>query len=103
MTDAEAKLWAELRGRRLGGFKFRRQHPIENYVADFACISARLVVEIDGATHSEPHEIEYDAKRTLLLEGLGWCVIRFTNNDVFEDVDAVVEAIYEALRVGEKG
>lgn len=99
LTDAEAKLWSELRGRRLQGSKFRRQHPIQHYVADFACISAKLVVEIDGTTHSEAHEIDYDATRTKFLEKLGWRVIRFTNDDLFDDVDGVVEAIYEALRM----
>ena len=98
LTDAEAKLWAELRGRKIQGYKFRRQHPIEDYVADFACLSAKLVIEIDGATHSTEEELAYDRKRTELLQGLGWRVIRFTNDEVFTDVDGVVEAIWEALK-----
>ena len=97
LTDAEHKLWQELRGRRLRGFKFRRQHPIEHYVADFACISVKLIIEVDGATHSEAPELEYDEKRTLFLQSLGWHVIRFTNTEVFDDCDGVVEATYEAL------
>ncbi|MDB2438922.1 endonuclease domain-containing protein [Hellea sp.] len=86
-----------MRGRRLQGFKFRRQHPIEQYVADFACISVKLIIEIDGATHSEKSELENDAARTMFVEKLGWHIIRFTNDDVFDDVDGVVEAIYKAL------
>jgi len=97
LTDAEHKLWQELRGRQLRGFKFRRQHPIEHYVADFACISVKLIIEVDGATHSEAPELEYDEKRTLFLQSLGWHVIRFTNTEVFYDCDGVVEATYEAL------
>ena len=98
LTDAEAKLWSELRGRQVQGYKFRRQHPIDDYVADFACLSAKLVIEIDGATHSTEEELAYDRQRTVLLQGLGWRVIRFTNDEVFTDVDGVVEAIWEALK-----
>lgn len=101
VTEAEAKLWQELRGRQLQGYKFRRQHPIEDYIADFACLSKKLVVEIDGATHSSVEEQAYDTKRTAFLESLGWHVIRFTNDDVFKDVMAVIEAIYEALESGD--
>ena len=98
LTEAEAKLWRELRGRQVQGYKFRRQHPIEDYVADFACLALKLVVEIDGATHSTTEELAYDVARTAVLEGLGWQVIRFTNDDVFRDVNGVVEAIYEVLK-----
>ena len=97
LTDAENKLWQELRGRRVQGYKFRRQHPIEDYIADFACLSSKLIVEIDGATHSTAEEMAYDVRRTVFLKSLEWRVIRFTNDDVFSDVDGVVEAIYEAL------
>lgn len=97
LTDAKNKLWQELRARRVQGYKFRRQHPIEDYIADFACLSSKLIVEIDGATHSTAEEIAYDVRRTVFLESLEWRVIRFTNDDVFSDVDGVVEAIYEAL------
>ena len=100
LTDAESKLWQELRGRRVQGYKFRRQHPIEDYIADFACLSAKLIVEIDGATHSTDEEKAYDVRRTAFLESLGWQVIRFTNDDVYSDVDGVVEAVYAALEKG---
>lgn len=98
LTEAETKLWRDLRGRRVQGYKFRRQHPIQDYIADFACISAKLVVEIDGATHGTDEEQAYDATRTQVLEQFGWRVIRFTNDDVYTDVDGVVEAIYRALK-----
>lgn len=101
LTDAESKLWQDLRGRRLQGYKFRRQHPIDDYVADFACISAKLAVEIDGATHSTEEELAHDRHRTAVLNRLGWRVIRFTNDEVYDDVDGVVEAIYAALLAGE--
>jgi len=103
LTDAESKLWQDLRARRLQGYKFRRQHPIDDYVADFACIPAKLVIEIDGATHSTEEELAHDARRTEVMESLGWRVIRFTNDEVYEDVDGVVEAIYHALKDGEGG
>jgi len=103
LTDAESKLWQDLRGRRLQGYKFRRQHPIDDYVADFACIPAKLVIEIDGATHSTEEELTHDARRTEVMKILGWRLIRFTNEDVYEDVDGVVEAIYHALKNGEGG
>ena len=101
LTDAENKLWQDLRGRRVEGYKFRRQHPIDDYIADFACITAKLVGEVDGETHSTEEELAYDAKRTKVLEGLGWRVIRFTNDEVYGDVDGVVEAIWEALKRGD--
>ena len=103
LTDAESKLWQDLRARRLQGYKFRRQHPIDDYVADFACIPAKLVIEIDGATHSTEEELAHDARRTEVMESLGWRVIRFTNDEVYKDVDGVVEAIYHALTDGEGG
>ena len=83
LTEAENKLWQDLRGRRLQGYKFRRQHPTDDYVADFACISSKLVIEIDGETHSTKEELAYDARRTAFFKSLGWREIRFTNDDVF--------------------
>jgi very-short-patch-repair endonuclease len=89
MTEAEVVLWTFLRERKLKGCKFRRQHPIGPYVADFACLSARLVVEVDGATHSTPDECEHDAQRTAFLASRGWRVLRVTNSDVFENMNGV--------------
>ena len=74
-TDVERKLWAALRGRQLSGFKFRRQHPVDRYFADFVCMEAKLVVELDGGQHAE--QFEYDARRSEVLEAAGFRVIRF--------------------------
>ena len=94
-TAAEGKLWAVLRNRQLEGAKFARQDPIGNYIADFCCRSKMLIIEIDGPTH-EGRE-QYDAKRTEFLEALGYRVIRFTNEDMFGDLDWVLEEIKRHL------
>jgi len=78
-TNAEKLVWEMLRARRLGGLKFRRQHVLGRYIADFVCLSARLVIEIDGHTHND---LESDAKRTADLERAGYRVIRFWNSYV---------------------
>jgi very-short-patch-repair endonuclease len=98
MTEAEVVLWTFLRRRALGDYKFRRQHPIGPYVADFACVSERLVIEVDGATHWTPEEAAHDAKRTAFFESSGWRVVRITNLDVFENIDGVWRTIERALR-----
>ncbi len=96
-TDAERKLWAVLRNRQVMGTKFRRQVPSERYFADFACESARLVVELDGSQHAA--QSDYDGERTRVLELAGWRVLRFWNNDVIENIDGVGTAIMEALKL----
>jgi very-short-patch-repair endonuclease len=88
-TDAEHTLWYHLRARRLGGFKFRRQHPIPPYVADFHCEELRLVIELDGSQHDEG----VDGARTAALERQGLFVLRFWDNQVLLEIDAVLEAI----------
>ena len=95
-TDAERAMWRALRNRRLSGHKFRRQHPIEPYVVDFFCISARLIVEIDGGQHADREND--DAKRTAHLESRGFKVIRCWNNEIFENMDGVQQAILEHLK-----
>jgi very-short-patch-repair endonuclease len=96
-TAAEIKLWEALRAKRLHGFKFVRQLPIDPYVADFACRSHKLIVEVDGATHGEEHEVVHDARRTAFLEGQGWRVLRVWNADVFENLIGVCDSILLAL------
>ncbi len=96
-TFAEEKLWAIVRGRRLDGFKFRRQVPVDRYFADFACWDAKLVVELDGPTH-EDREL-HDLVRTEVLERHGYRVLRFDNDVVLTDPGAVAEAIGAALRL----
>ena len=93
-TAAERKLWSRLRQHQLG-CKFRRQHPIGGYIADFACVEQRLIVEADGGQHADSPG---DAIRTQRLEALGWQVLRFWNNEILDNPDGVVEAILQALQ-----
>jgi len=94
MTDAEQALWFRLRGGRLDGWKFRRQHPIPPYIVDFYCVEARLVVELDGSQHSA----DVDAARAAALEKQGLQVLRFWDNQVLTDIDAVSSEILEIAR-----
>jgi very-short-patch-repair endonuclease len=93
LTNAETILWSRLR---IGvdGIRFRRQHPIGPYIADFACIRARLVVEVDGATHGSDMELAYDAKRDGFMRSRDWQVIRVTNEDVYRSLDNALGFIY---------
>ena len=93
-TDAERLLWSRLRSRQLG-VKFVRQFPIGPYVADFACRTAQLVIELDGGQHSEAT----DAHRTATIEAHGYRLIRFWNNDVIENLEGVVMAIASELEL----
>jgi very-short-patch-repair endonuclease len=94
-TDAEARLWRHLRDRRLGGYKFRRQHRIGMYVVDLACTDAMLIVEVDGGQHAD--NVAYDAARTAQLEAAGYQVLRFWNDEVLLRADDVLAAILQAL------
>lgn len=96
-TPAEQKLWQILRSRQLDGYKFRRQHPIGWYIVDFYCAAAKLIIEIDGDSHAE--QVEYDQVRTEWLESQGYRVIRFTNDEVFRQVEGVIEAILRAVNL----
>ena len=98
LTAAGNVLWQELRRKQVGRFHSRRQVPIGPYFADFACVKEKLVVEVDGVGHAEPHEIFRDAKRTAFLEGIGWRVIRFMNVEVFDETAAVIESIWHHLK-----
>jgi very-short-patch-repair endonuclease len=97
LTKAEVILWVNLRKRAMNGARFRRQHPVGPYIADFACIRFKLIVEVDGATHSTPEELAYDARRTKYLEQQGWAVIRVNNSDVYENMDGVWRTIAARL------
>ncbi len=94
-TLAEAELWRHLRRRELSGYRFRRQHPIGPYFADFACLEPPLVVELDGSQHLD--DAERDRRRDAYLAECGFRTLRFTNDLVFTEVDAVLDAIVEAL------
>ena len=95
-TEAERRLWSRLRARALDGWKFRRQHPVGPYVLDFVCEDARLAIEIDGGQHADRSEQDQD--RTVALERHGYRVIRFWNNEVLDQTDAVLETIFAELR-----
>jgi very-short-patch-repair endonuclease len=94
-TDTERRLWAVLRDRRLAGYRFRRQHPIGDFIVDFVCTKHHLVVEADGGQHADS---EADERRTKILKEEGWRVIRFWNNDVLANTEGVVETILRALQ-----
>ena len=96
-TDAERKLWHKIRRRQLEGFRFRRQVPLGPYIVDFACLSAKLIVEVDGGQHGEEANILSDLQRTEWLERQGFRVIRLWNIDVLQNVDGVWENIAAAL------
>ncbi|MDI3469453.1 MAG: hypothetical protein OJF62_001516 [Pseudolabrys sp.] len=98
-TSAEAKLWQALRARRLSNWKFRRQHKIDRYIADFVTIDGKLVIEVDGATHSTDAERRSDLIRTRELEHCGFHVLRVSNIDVYENLDGVLEAIDRELSI----
>ncbi|WP_292078450.1 endonuclease domain-containing protein [Mesorhizobium sp.] len=93
MTDAELKLWNEVRANRLMGLSFRRQMPIAGYIVDFACPDKKLIVEIDGSQHALAEVSASDAVRTAELEALGWTILRFWNDDVIRDIDNVCQHI----------
>jgi adenine-specific DNA-methyltransferase len=95
MTDAERTLWRHLRLRQFAGYKFRRQQPIGKYIVDFVCFERKLVVELDGSQHSE--ELVYDLERSAWLEKQGFRILRFWDNQVFNETDGVKEAIIGAL------
>jgi len=96
-TNAERRLWQILRRKQVSGFRFRRQVTLSGFIADFVCLEARLVVEVDGATHSTETEIVRDLRRTAVLNREGFAVLRFTNDDVFQNLDGVAETIATKL------
>ncbi len=91
MTEAEQRLWRELRGRRFEGLKFRRQKPLGHYIVDFVCLERSLVVELDGGQHAE--QVVYDRQRDAWLNSQGFVVLRFWNHDVLQQTDTVLERI----------
>lgn len=94
-TEAEKRLWERLRRKRIDGFRFRQQTPLGKYIVDFICFEAKLIVELDGGQHAE--QVEYDARRTEWLESQGFRVLRFWNNEIFENIEGVEEIIQAAL------
>ena len=96
-TVAEAKLWRQLRQFETRGTHFRRQVPIGVYVVDFACMAARVVIEVDGSQHGETPGLLRDAERTRWLEGQGYRVLRFWNNEISQNLAGVLDGIHAAL------
>jgi very-short-patch-repair endonuclease len=92
-TKAEEILWMNLRNRKLHRYKFRRQHPISDFIADFYCHECKLVVEVDGEYHTDIEQKQYDEGRTYEINGLKIKVVRFTNREVLEDIDFVLDEI----------
>ncbi len=93
MTNAELKLWNELRAHRLMGLGFRRQLPIAGYIVDFACSTKKLIVEVDGSQHADAAHAEADEQRAAHLVSLGWTILRFWNDDILRDIDNVCQHI----------
>ena len=97
MTEAEKILWSSLRGKKLNGYKFRRQHPISQYIADFYCHEKRLIIEVDGGIHMKTDIKENDENRTVELYMFGITVIRFRNDEVLNDLESVLNEIKKTL------
>ena len=97
-TKAEKLLWEKLKNKQLLGLKFRRQHPIDIFIADFYCHKIKLVIEIDGSIHELLEIKEIDDGRTFELEKLGIKIIRFTNNDIEKNIDMVIKKIIHYIK-----
>jgi len=97
MTDAEQLLWLCLRRKQLAGYRFRRQHPLQRFVLDFYCSEVKLAVELDGGQHNDAVSISCDSQRTAFLKTQGILVVRVWNNEVFENLEGVLQKIYEVV------
>ena len=97
MTEFEQKLWFRLRDRRFYKAKFRRQVPIQNYVADFICFEKRLIIELDGSGHNMAEQINYDKERDKFLKSQGFIVLRFWNDKLSNSFEDVLNVIYKAI------
>ena len=98
MTDGEARLWQFLRGRRLDGLRFRRQHAFGSFILDFYCPECRLAIELDGAVHADPDQHQHDIERQAALEAEGIAVLRFTNTAIEQNLPAVLAEIAQRAR-----
>lgn len=97
LTDAERILWTKLKGKQINGWQFRKQHPVGPYIADFACVRAKLIIEVDGDSHAAPKQIAHDQKRTDFLKRQGWFVHRVWNFEIYKNLNAVLDGIYALL------
>jgi len=96
-TDAEKLLWSRLRAGRCEGMKFRRQHPVGQYIVDFVCLERKLIIELDGGQHALPDEARKDRQRDAWLEKEGYTVVRFWDNEVLMKKNGILDAIRERL------
>ena len=95
MTEAELRLWFYLRRSQIPGSRFRRQHPIGPFIADFVCLRSKLIVEVDGSQHGDRRRL-HDERRDAWLQSRGYRVLRFWNHDVFRNIDSVIDTIAHA-------
>jgi very-short-patch-repair endonuclease len=98
MTPSERLLWAKLRNRKLIGYKFRRQHPFHKFILDFFCYDAMLSIEVDGIVHNDSYQRERDGQRTVVLKRFGITELRFTNHEVENEIEKVLDVIKEYLK-----
>lgn len=96
-TKAEKRLWRQLRSKQIAGVQFYRQKPLQSYIVDFYCAAAKLVIEVDGDSHFNDEQIQYDSDRTKKLEDMGLRVLQFTNQEVLREMEGVLEVIEEAV------
>ena len=96
-TDAEKLLWSRLRAGRCEGMKFRRQHPVGQYIVDFVCLERKLIIELDGGQHALPDEARKDRQRDAWLEKEGYTVVHFWDNEVLMNRNGILDAIRERL------
>ncbi len=98
MTDAERLLWSKIRRRQVRGYQFYRQRPIGNHIVDFYCPKAKVVIEVDGGQHYSREGVELDKHRDIQMRNLGLRVLRFSNIDVLQNIEGVMECIYEYVK-----
>ena len=98
MTPAEKVLWERLRRKQLKGYRFRRQHPLYRFVVDFFCYEALLIIEVDGSVHQNPYQKDRDIERTKMLEQFNLTELRFTNDQIINDIDSVLAQIERYLQ-----
>ena len=96
-TEAEHRLWYYLRDKRLSRYRFRRQHPIPPYIADFCCVEKRLIIELDGSQHADEKHLAYDQTRDEFLKNQNFQILRFWNNQVLMEIDYVLDKILDCL------
>ena len=98
MTPAEKKLWNELKNKKLSGYKFRRQHPVHLFIVDFYCHELELIIEVDGKYHDNTEQIKKDQERTELLKFQNLKLVRFTNDEVMNELKSVIEKLESFIK-----